>query len=65
MANNSRKDYLTFTNGEHCSIFTMLNILLLNITVPFFNARSFAPSIVDAVLQKQLDLALGKIQENS
>ena len=65
MANNSWKDYLTFTKGERISIFIMLTILLLSIFVPYFYTRTFAPPFVDAVLQKQLDSVLGNMQEDS
>lgn len=65
MANNSWKDYLTFTKGERITVFILLTILLLSIFVPYFYARTFKPRAVDTVLQKQLDSALGNIQEDS
>jgi competence protein ComEA len=65
MANNSWKDYLTFTKGERISVFILLTILLLSIFVPYFYARTFKPPVVDTVLQKQLDSVLGNIQEDS
>jgi competence protein ComEA len=65
MANNSWKDYLTFTKRERITVFILLTILALSIFVPYFYARTFKPPAVDTVLQKQLDSVLGNIQEDS
>ncbi|QEC67496.1 hypothetical protein FRZ67_09370 [Panacibacter ginsenosidivorans] len=65
MANKIWKDYFTFTKGERASVFIFLGILIISIIVPFFYAKSFAPPVVDEILQKQLDSVLGNIQEDS
>jgi len=65
MANNFWKDYLTFTKGERISLFIFLGIIAISTIGPYFYQRSFAPPVVDAALQKQLDEILENNPQDS
>lgn len=65
MVNNSLKDLFTFTKGERISVFILLALLLLFTIGPCYYKQKFSSPVVDTALQKQLDVVLGNIPQDS